>query len=245
MKKTINKIILITVHAALSIYKKLNKDSFNARIWSNNELKKTAHLFTGDIINVSAGKDKDKQNAYYSDYFKNKSSYTITNYVSTGVPNEIILDLEKDLPENLRKKYDVVFSHTVLEHIYDTDKAVKNLCHLSKNIVITVVPFLQTYHHEEDIYYDFWRFSPLALIKKFNEHNFKTLYISWNNDAFGSLYIFHIASCKPKNQHNIKELYNNNFTEDAPGMNRTKLLTSLKNKTVRNKIKTLKNFISE
>ena len=32
----------------------------NARIWSNEELKKIASVFKGDVINVSGEQDKDK-----------------------------------------------------------------------------------------------------------------------------------------------------------------------------------------
>ena len=50
------------------------------RIWSNNELKKIAPLFEGDVVNVSGWQDKDKEGDEYKNYFKNKKSYTITNY---------------------------------------------------------------------------------------------------------------------------------------------------------------------
>ncbi len=243
MKKLINKFTLILARIAVRLHKSLNKNTFNARIWSNDELRKTARFFHGDIINVSAGKDKDKQNGFYKDYFVNKSSYTVTNYAETGISDEIILDLENELPEKLYKKFDTVFSHTVLEHIYDINKAVENLCKLSKDCIITVVPFLQTYHHEEKIYYDFWRISPLALIKKFREHGFKTLYINWNNDPFGNLYIFHIASYKPENYAELSAMNEKNINQDAPGAGRNRLLTFLNNKSDRSKIKTLETFL--
>lgn len=50
------------------------------RVWSNDELKKFAHLFEGDVANVSGWQDKDKQGDEYKNYFTQKNSYTITNF---------------------------------------------------------------------------------------------------------------------------------------------------------------------
>lgn len=106
------------------------------RIWSNRELEKFAHLFEGDIVNVSGWKDIDKEGRHYKDYFIKANSYTITNFKTEargfqGYSNEIFLDLEKDLPANLYLHFDVVFNHTTLEHIYSVHKAFSNLCNLS------------------------------------------------------------------------------------------------------------------
>jgi len=95
------------------------------RTWSNIELKKIAPIFEGDVVNVSGWEDKDKDGGFYKDYFVNASNYFITNY-SQHMPdrdNEIELDLEENLSSNLKEKFDVVFSHTILEHIYEVKKA--------------------------------------------------------------------------------------------------------------------------
>lgn len=174
------------------------------RIWSNKELKKYAHLFTGNIINVSAWKDEDGQGDYYKNYFKYAKTYSLTNYKSEargyqGKKNEIFLDLEKELPNELKSKYDVVFNHTTLEHIYDVNSAFNNLCDMSKDIVIVVVPFLQQMHAD---YGDYWRFTPLAIKKMFERKGLTTLYSSFNEDKFSSVYLFFIASKKPENWQN-------------------------------------------
>jgi hypothetical protein len=142
------------------------------RIWSNRELEKFAHLFSGKGVNVSGWKDVDKEGKKYRDYFSNISEYWITNYKSEArgfqgnQENEIFLDLEEDLDESMYCKFDVVFNHTVLEHIFDVNKAFENLCKLSNDIVIVVVPFLQEQHAE---YGDYWRFTPLAVEKLFQK----------------------------------------------------------------------------
>jgi len=107
------------------------------RIWSNQELKKFAHLFSGEIVNVSAWEDKDKEGGHYKNYFINANKYYLTNYKTKargfqGYENEFYLDLKKDLDKSLINRFDVVFNHTALEHIYDIRKAFRNLCLLSK-----------------------------------------------------------------------------------------------------------------
>ncbi len=36
-----------------------------ARIWSNRELARIAHHFSGDIVNISGNRDEDKEGRYY------------------------------------------------------------------------------------------------------------------------------------------------------------------------------------
>jgi len=170
------------------------------RIWSNRELEKFAHLFGGDVVNVSGWKDIDKEGGHYKDYFSKASSYTITNYKSEargfqGYSNEIFLDLEKDLSSDLYQRFDVVFNHTTLEHIYSVQKAFSNLCNLSRDIVILVLPFLQQYH---STFGDYWRFTPLAVKRMFEDNGFTLLYQSFNGHKRSSVYTFTIASRNPE-----------------------------------------------
>ncbi len=167
------------------------------RVWSNRELEKFGHLFSGKGVNVSGWKDIDKEGKKYRDYFSNISEYWITNYKSEArgfqgnQENEIFLDLEEDLDESMHDKFDVVFNHTVLEHIFDVNKAFENLCKLSNDIVIVVVPFLQEQHAE---YGDYWRFTPLAVEKLFQKNNMDMIYINYNDASDDSIYIFAIGT---------------------------------------------------
>lgn len=45
--------------------------------------------------------------------------------------------------------FDVVFSHTVLEHLYDVQAAVSTLCALTRHTVIVIVPFIQEQNSTE------------------------------------------------------------------------------------------------
>ena len=170
------------------------------RIWSNRELEKFAHLFYGDIVNVSGWKDIDKEGGRYRDYFLNADSYTITNYKAEargfqGYQDEIFLDLEQEPPKKLHRRFDAAFNHTTLEHIFNIQAAFTNICNLSKDIVIVVLPFLQQYHSS---YGDYWRFTPLAIRRMFHENGFEVIYQSYNSNKMSSVYVFTIASRNPE-----------------------------------------------
>jgi hypothetical protein len=169
------------------------------RVWSNRELEKYARLFGGDVVNVSGWRDVDKEGGHYKDYFPNATSYSITNYRADargfqGFANEIFLDLEKELPPELFRRFDVAFNHTTLEHIFDIKTAFANLCNLSKDVVIIVLPFLQQYHAD---YGDYWRFTPLAIKRMFEENGLRLLYQSFNSHGMSSVYVFNIAARQP------------------------------------------------
>ncbi len=191
----------------------LDRKFRNARIWSNDELKKVAHLLTGDVCNVSAWRDQDKQGSTYKSYFTNASSYTITNFENSDargyqpdLGQQIILDLEKPLDDLLKEKFDVVFNHTALEHIFECQSAIKNLCDMSRDIVIAVVPFLQETHAD---YGDYWRYTPQGLDKSFKKNGFSTVYYSCNDQSLDSIYLFFVASRNPKKWHSLSSISSN------------------------------------
>ena len=173
------------------------------RIWSNQELKKVAHLFSGDVANISGGDDIDKEGSHYKDYFNKASSYTITNYGGASFRGfqdrlgEIQLDLTEPLPDNLRKKFDVVLNHTTLEHVFDVVTAFHNICEMTRDIAIVVVPFCQT-QHESSAFNDFWRFTPTSIRELFRREGLETLYEASNEKFNESVYLFMIASRSPE-----------------------------------------------
>jgi len=173
-----------------------------ARIWSNQELKRFSKLFEGKIINVSAGQNIDKEGSSYDQYFSNASEFWLSNYQPgayrgyEGRENELLIDLEAPLDNSLEGKFDVVFNHTTLEHIFDVFKAFENICKLSNDIVILVVPFAQE-QHENEGYLDFWRFTPTCIRELFRKNCMTVLYESVNNDFNAATYLFFIASKQP------------------------------------------------
>jgi hypothetical protein len=183
------------------------------RLWSNAKLRKFAPLFTGDIVNVSAWTDSDKEGKKYRHYFCNASSYHLTNYLPEtcglqGYPNEIFLDLTEKLAPEHERSFDVVFNHTTLEHIFEVQTAFENLCRISRDIVILVVPFLQPMHSS---YGDYWRFTPQTIKRLFAKHGYNILHLSANDHKHTSVYLFCIASRQPEKWKN-KIPYNFDYT---------------------------------
>ncbi|MFQ6049622.1 MAG: hypothetical protein ACE5J0_01100 [Candidatus Paceibacterales bacterium] len=176
-----------------------------ARVWSNQELKKFAHFFSGDVVNVSGWDDRDKEGEKYTNYFKRKKSYTITNYKGergiSNLPNEIYLDLEQPLPKELERKFDVVFNHTTLEHVFDIFTAFKNICLLSRDIVVVVFPFIEEVHEAPNSFGDYWRPTHLAIERLFQKNGFTVLYGS--SRKIPPVYYFFIASRKAEKWKNV------------------------------------------
>lgn len=172
-----------------------------ARLWSNREMKKLASLFTGDIVNVSAWDDQDKEGGHYKDYFSKASGYYYTNY--TGIrgyqqqKNEYLVDLTKELPENLVACFDVVFNHTTLEHIFDVRKAFKNFCNMTKDVAIVIVPFSQV-QHETESYKDYWRFTPSCMREMFRENGLEVIYEAESKCKKAAIYLLFVASRNPQ-----------------------------------------------
>lgn len=170
------------------------------RIWSNDELKKFAHLFTGSVVNLSGWEDMDKQGKRYKDYFVHADDYVVTNYSPSHSKNgiqEILLDLEADLPTELNNRFDVVLSHTNLEHIFNVFKAVENHCKMTRDIVIIIVPFIQQ-QHETNEFKDYWRFTPTCLRKLYEINGLTTVYESFTNQRHQVNYVLSVGSKNPK-----------------------------------------------
>jgi len=206
------------------------------RYWSNREMKRFSHLFTGNIINVSGWKDADKEGSFYKDYFINAEEYHISNiHGECGDESEksIFIDLEKPLDKDLKGRFDVVFNHTTLEHIYDVKTAFNNICSLSKDIVILVVPFSQPVHYSKSgDWYDYWRFTPFSIKKMFENNGFELVYLSSNDNFAASIYLFCIATKNPEKWKNREKDFDKVQLEPSMGL-----------KNMHKVIKLLLNFI--
>lgn len=177
-----------------------------ARLWSNRQLRVIAPFFRGDVVNVSAWDDRDKEGRYYKDYFVNASSYSYTNYRGyrgfQGRANEYPLDLTDRVPDELKERFDVVFNHTTLEHIFDVRKAFANLCELSRDIVIVVVPFAQVQHESSD-WKDYWRFTPTCLRALYQENRLSVIYEAESPHRDAGVYLLSVASRHPQRWHGV------------------------------------------
>jgi hypothetical protein len=189
--------------------KRFAKTEVRPREWSNAELRKFAPLFDGAVINVSGWRDEDKTGGHYRDYFTAAVAYDISNYRgesgTTGVAGEIFIDLEADLPPALARRYQVVFNHTTLEHVYDIRKAIANLCALSNDVVILVTPFLQQVHYIEGSFGDWWRPTPMCIERLLQEQGFHIIYQSSNDNPWYIVYVFTVACRDPERYRNRLE----------------------------------------
>lgn len=175
----------------------LSKDLINPRHFSNSLLKHYAPVFTGSVVNVSGWKDEDQNGSHYKGYFTNATSYAISNADESskgkGSNNdEFEVDLNVPINDELKEKYDVVFNHTTLEHVYELKTAFRNLCEMSRDVVILVVPVLQQIHFSEG-YGDYNRLTTMGIVKSFEENGFETVVLQTNEQQFASIYCFAIA----------------------------------------------------
>lgn len=193
----------------LDFIERIRRKTFNAarrkiayelepRRWSNQVLRAMGDRFHGSMINVSGWQDRDKQDGFYRDYFPNITDYRVSNYSGTkdrddGIEGSIPLDLEEDLPDELRDGFDYVFTHTVLEHVFDVRKAAENLASIARKGIITVVPFLQSEHYTGEIFGDYWRFTPLTLKKLFEPYGFETPFVDGNENNYYPIYLVAVA----------------------------------------------------
>jgi SAM-dependent methyltransferase len=175
------------------------------RAFSNRVLRNYLQFLGGDIINVSGWQDSDKEGDFYRNYYGESLRYVVSNiHGEGGMPAEpspdvesIYLDLDEPLPQELEGAFDVVFSHTVLEHVFDTQLALQNLDRLSRDTVITVVPFSETVHYTHS-YGDYVRLSPLFLKRFFEERGYSVLLSVSNEQPFFPVYLVFIASRYPE-----------------------------------------------
>jgi hypothetical protein len=184
-------------------YVRLRHPEMSPRRWSNAELRRVAPFVEGDVVNVSGWRDADKEGNSYRSYFTKAKSYAITNYwgsreANDGAEGSIFLDLQAELPNELHARYDTVLCHTVLEHIYDVPKAVNNVCEMTKDLAILIVPFVQDEHYTNELYGDFWRFTPLSLKRLTGDAGLQLLYINSNDNPWYPVYLFAVASRMPE-----------------------------------------------
>jgi len=172
------------------------------RAWSNRLLRGIGPLVRGEVVNVSGWRDEDKQGRRYRDYFPNASSYTVTNHAGDrGLADsedvtDLALDLTGPLDPALAGRFDVVFSHTTLEHVFEVEMAFANLCRLSRDLVIVVLPFAQEVHHEAS-YGDYWRFTPMGLRALFERNGLEVVFEGASPYRNAGIYLLFAGSRTP------------------------------------------------
>jgi hypothetical protein len=174
------------------------------RFWSNLVLKTVCTQFSGSGLNCSGWADEDKFGGHYRDYFPNLREYSVSNLgggsqegMYSEIADSIDIDLEAELGPELVGRFDVVLSHTVLEHVFDLRAACRNLSALTRDALIVVVPWMQEIHTGEGEYGDYWRFSPAALTKLFEPHGLKACYHIGTDIPGSSCYFISVLLRQP------------------------------------------------
>lgn len=178
----------------------------HARPFSNALLRAYAPLFRGRVINVSGWTDEDREGRTYREYFTQASAYVVSNApikakglgsVRQPGVEELALDLLQPLADSLQGQFDVVFNHTTLEHLPDPLTAFRNLCQLSRDAVILVVPAMQQLHHGAD-FGDYWRLTPFAVAHLFLRNGLEPMVVVCNDQPFAPIYCFAIGVRHPE-----------------------------------------------
>ena len=150
--------------------------SLSGRLWSNTELASVAPRLGhySSVVNVSGWRDGDKEGNRYQHYFTRAIEYTVTGFPGDAVKGSgeddknnatVDLDLSQPAPSALVRSFDVVFNHTVLEHVEDPRFAFRQLAALTRDVLIVVVPWRQQLHFIEGNFGDFYRISPMMMRK--------------------------------------------------------------------------------
>jgi hypothetical protein len=175
------------------------KLSQNGRTYSNVCLKRIlALLNVKSVLNVSGWDDGDKEGGRYSDYFSQKvNKYEVSHFEDDYLRSDtdlskIVINLE-DVDYQAVKKFELVFSHTVLEHVFDQQNAFRIMCSLAEKYVVGVVPMINVLHWEKT-YDDYWRFTPHGIRKLFENNEFKLVHLEIGPTLSISQYIIFVGA---------------------------------------------------
>jgi hypothetical protein len=183
----------------------------NVRAWSNEAIRRAIEPLhgVGSVVNVSGFDDRDKQGKLYRDYFSSSADYYLTYYPadqSKGFSGASCtaaypLDLIAPLPGDLAGRFDLVFNHTVLEHVSNPFAAFENLAKMSRDLVLSVVPFCQKLHFMEGHFGDYFRFTPMGMRHLIALNGLVTLFEETTPSPAGEFYVVSLASKCPERHH--------------------------------------------
>lgn len=174
---------------------------FNPRSWSNDELRFVlSHCPKGArIVNVSGWQDRDKEGGLYKDYFPTPALYHISNYEGdaargAAAQTDLVIDLTKSLSVAYENQYDIVFNHTVLEHLEDPTFAFAQIGKLTTDLIVTVVPFKQKLHFEYGMFGDYYRFTPFSMRRLHAQNGFSVLYEAYTPRPSLDVYLLYVGA---------------------------------------------------
>jgi len=136
-------------------------------------IKRYSKFIKGDVLDIGAGpKDRYSELFKYNNYTKidldDKTGAVVVDARHTGYPDE---------------HFDSFVCFQVLEHIYDYQRAIKEMYRILKKggCGMISVPMVNELHEEPN---DFWRFTKYSLQHDFEEQGFKIMFL----DRMGGFY---------------------------------------------------------
>ena len=131
----------------------------------------------GSVIDLGA---RDGNSSYYRFIDHSEAQITFCDLFSEeqGVKR---VDLEQPLPFD-DNSFDHVLLFHVLEHVYNTDQLLSEMCRICRNQVLIVVPFSAGYHPDP---HDYFRFTNESLNLKMQSAGFSEIkVVSWGYGPF-------------------------------------------------------------
>ncbi len=145
---------------------------FRARSFSNKSVKNFAKGITEKkILELGSGKKHNGWDYYSAKQFFDSSNDFIQSDISRDFGHKII-----DVTNmKFNKKFDVILCLSVLEHVFDFQKAIDNIHKALKNngVAVIFVPAFYPLHDEPSDYWRFTEHSLKKLLSKFQDVKIK------------------------------------------------------------------------
>ena len=139
------------------------------RILQYYEMKNSNYNIEGKVLEI--GSNPASKNAFISLVKGNISKYYADKFENN---NLIFLDLEAT--NKINEKFKMVLAFNVLEHIFDTDNAIKEIKNIldTEGIFVGATPFLYRVHYAPE---DYNRLTKQFYQKIFSKHNMQNINI--------------------------------------------------------------------
>tara|TARA_Y100000031_G_C8177921_1_gene365003 strand:- start:361 stop:885 length:525 start_codon:yes stop_codon:yes gene_type:complete len=154
-----------------ALFRTISHIIFRTRSFNNKCVKKFAKdIENKKILELGSGKPVNGKHAYSAINFFDASNEFTQSDINPGFGHEVI-NVET---MQIKNQYDIILCMNVLEHVFDFNKAIKNIHSALKpgGKLILFVPVFYPLHDEPN---DFWRFTEHALKKILKDFNIKEL----------------------------------------------------------------------
>ncbi len=147
------------------------------------DIKESAHLFKGVLVDIGAGRSP-----YYN-------LFSVDQYIAVDLPGSLPQGEQRNITQMVGNvlelplndsSCDCAVSMQVLEHVPDTDKALKEIYRIMKEngTVLISVPHISPIHLEP---HDYYRFTPIGMAHLLKKNGFSIVTVKQQGGLFASL----------------------------------------------------------